>query len=168
MCRFPLFIISMAHFSMPNSIPISRLYILKFCIRVSNSLTFFAKSLMSSMYIRWLIYSCDLVSLYPPVHFWSMWLSGIIAITNINGDSASLRKIPPLILTWAKLFLPAVNSTLQASTVFSINVKTSLNILYIFRQCIIQVWGTMSEALLSSIQAIARFFSFALLSLIDV
>ena len=33
---FPLFIISMAHFSMLNSIPISWQHILFFCIRVSN------------------------------------------------------------------------------------------------------------------------------------
>ena len=35
---------------------------------------------MLSMYIKWLIFSCDLLSLYPAVHFLSMWLSGIIII----------------------------------------------------------------------------------------
>ena len=34
-CRFPLFIINMAHFSIPNSIPISWLYILTAGIRFS-------------------------------------------------------------------------------------------------------------------------------------
>ena len=34
------------------------------------------------MYIRWLIFSCDLLSLYPAVHFLSSWLSGIMAIMN--------------------------------------------------------------------------------------
>ena len=36
----PLFITSMAHFSTPNSIPISWLYILTVCIRVSNFILF--------------------------------------------------------------------------------------------------------------------------------
>ena len=43
-CRLPLFITSIAHFSMPNSIPMSRLYILTVCIRVSSSFSFFANS----------------------------------------------------------------------------------------------------------------------------
>ena len=51
-CLLPLFITSMAHFSMPNPIPISWLYILTVRIRVSNSFSFWAKSLMSSMYIE--------------------------------------------------------------------------------------------------------------------
>ena len=49
-CRLPLFIISMAHFSMLNSIPMPWLYIPTECIRVSNSFSFIANSLM---YIRW-------------------------------------------------------------------------------------------------------------------
>ena len=48
-CRFPIFITSMAHFSMPNSIPLSWLYIHTACIRVSNSSSFLANSLMSSI-----------------------------------------------------------------------------------------------------------------------
>ena len=92
---------------MPNSIPMSWLYILTACIRVCNSFPFFANSLMSSMYIRWLIFSEDLQSLYSAVHFLSMWLSGIIVIINSNGDSASPLNIPLWIL--AKLFLLAVN-----------------------------------------------------------
>ena len=39
-CRLPLFISSMAHFSMPNSIPMSWLYILFACIRVFSSFSF--------------------------------------------------------------------------------------------------------------------------------
>ena len=41
-CRFPLLIINMAHFSMQNSIPMSWLYILTACIRVSGSFSFLA------------------------------------------------------------------------------------------------------------------------------
>ena len=54
-CRFPLFIISMAHFSLLNSIPILLLYILTVCIWVSNSLSFLANSSISSLYIKTLI-----------------------------------------------------------------------------------------------------------------
>ena len=32
------------------------------------------------MYIRWLIFSCDLLSLYPAAHFLSMWFNGMMAI----------------------------------------------------------------------------------------
>ena len=84
---------SRLHFSIPNSIPIFWLYILTVCIRVSSSFSFFANSLMSSMYIRWFIFSCDLLSLYPAVHFLTMWFSGIMAIMNCRGDSASPWKI---------------------------------------------------------------------------
>ena len=38
------------------------------------------------MFIKWLIFSSDLLSLYPVVHFLSMWLNGIMAIMNSNGD----------------------------------------------------------------------------------
>ena len=55
-CRFPFFIIRMAHSSMPNAILISSLYILTACFRVSKSISFLANSLLSSMYIRWLIF----------------------------------------------------------------------------------------------------------------
>ena len=91
-CRFRFFIISMAHFSIPNSIPISRLYIPTACIIVSNSFSFLINSLMSFMYIRWLTFFCDLISLYPPVHFLSTWLSGMITISNSNGDNIMVRK----------------------------------------------------------------------------
>ena len=98
-----------------------------------------ANNLMSSMHIRWWIFSCDLVSLYPSVHFLNVWLSDIIAITNSNGDSTSPRKISLRILTSAKLFPPTINCTLQFSLVFSINFMTSSNILYILRRFIIQL-----------------------------
>ena len=62
---------------------------------------------MSSVYIRWMIFFSDLASLYLPVHFLSTLFSGIIAITNSNGNSASLWKIPLWIFTSGQLFLPA-------------------------------------------------------------
>ena len=49
-------ILCLAHFSLPNSIIVSRLYILTACIEVSNHFSFLVNSLISSMYIRWLIF----------------------------------------------------------------------------------------------------------------
>ena len=147
MCRFPLFIICVAYFSMRNSIPMSWLHILTTCIRVSNSFSFFTKSLMSSMYMRWLIFSCYLLSLYPSMHFLSMWLRSIIVITNSNGGRASTWNIPLWIFASTKILL-TVNSTLQVSMVFSINFMTSSDILYILRQFIIQLFRTISYVFL--------------------
>ena len=113
-CNFPLFITSTAYFSMVNSIRMSWLYILTAGIRVSSSFSFFSNSLMSSMYIRWLIFSCDLLSLFPAVHFLSTWLSGIIAIMNSNSDSEFPWRIP----VW--IFASVVNSTFQVFMVFLI------------------------------------------------
>ena len=69
---------------------------------------FFTNCLMSSMYIRWLIFSCDLLSLYPAVHFQNMWLSGIMAIMNCNSESESLWQTPLWIFASAKLLPPAI------------------------------------------------------------
>ena len=99
----------------------------------TSSFLFLAKSLMLSLYIKWLIYSCDVLSLYLAVHFLRMWLSNIMAITNCNGDSASPWNMPLWIFTSAKLCPPPVNSTLQVCRVFSINCMTWSGILYILR-----------------------------------
>ena len=55
-CRFSPFVICMAPFSQPNSFPISSLYIFTGCIRVPNSFSFLGNSLISPVYIRWLIF----------------------------------------------------------------------------------------------------------------
>ena len=106
--------------------------------------------------IKWLIFSCDLLSLYPAEHFLSMWLSDIIAIMNSNGNCASSWKIPLWISASAKLLPPAVNSALQVSMVFSIKFMTSCDIdnilLFILRffhinvcwWSFIEVWMTAS------------------------
>ena len=48
-CLFPVFLMSIAHFSMPHSIPLFWLYIPIVCIKLSHSFSFFAKSLIPSM-----------------------------------------------------------------------------------------------------------------------
>ena len=98
------------------------------------------------------------------MHFLSMLLSGIIAITISNSDSASPWNIPPRIFISAKIFPQAVNSTLQFFIVSSINFMISSYIFYILRQSIIQLCGTISYTVLWSIQAIDTFLRFALLS----
>ena len=57
-----------------------------------------------------------------------------MAITNSNGNSASPENMPLWIFTFAKLFPPAVNSTLQVCMVFLINCTNWSVILYILRQ----------------------------------
>ena len=79
------------------------------CIRVSKSFSFLVNSLMS-MYIRWFIFSYNLWSFYPPVHFPSTLLSDTIAITNNDSDSASLWKTPLRIFGSVKLFPSALFS----------------------------------------------------------
>ena len=147
---------------MPNSIPMSWLYILTEWMRVSSSFSFFANCFMLSMYIRLLIFSCDLLSLYQAVHFLSICLSGIIAIMNSKGDSASPWNIPLWVFVSAKLLPPAVYFTFL---VFMIKFMTLSDILYIFRQLIIQALQDVSYAFLLSFQAIARFFRLVLLLL---
>ena len=96
------------------------------------------------MYIKWLIFSSDQVSLYPAVYFFSMWLSGIMTIMNSNNDRVSPWKIPLWIFASAKLLPPAVNSTFQVFMILSIKIMTSCDILYILRLFIIQLCGTIS------------------------
>ena len=64
-CYFssPFLLLAGHFFSLKNSIPISWLYILIVCIWVSHSFSFLGNSLMSSLYIRWLIFSSDLLNL---------------------------------------------------------------------------------------------------------
>ena len=71
------------------------------------------------------------------MHFLNIWLKGIIAITNSKSDNTSHWKIPLWIFTSVKLFPPAVISTLYM--VFSINLMTSPDILYILKRSIIQL-----------------------------
>ena len=70
----------------------------------------FAYSLMSSIYIRWLVFPCDLLSLSSAVHFLSIWLNGIMEIINSKSDRTSWN-IPLWIFTLPKPFpLPLISS----------------------------------------------------------
>ena len=60
-----------------------------------------------------------------------------MTIMNSKGDSASPWKIPLWIFVSAKLFPPAINSTLQFFMVFSMKGMVSCDILYILWQFII-------------------------------
>ena len=142
-------IIIMAHFSVSNFIPMYSLYILTACIRISIFFfSFLVNSLISFIYIKWLIFSCDLVSLYRPVHFLSMWFSGIIAITNSNDDSASLWKIAFWILTSTKFFPSSCQFYFQVFHDFLNKFYDSVGILYSLILSFIQLCGTISHAFL--------------------
>ena len=75
------------------------------CIRCSNSFSFIVNSLMLSMWLWKLICSSVLWRLYPPVYLYKMKLSGIITITNGNGDNESILKTLLLLPTPEKIFL---------------------------------------------------------------
>ena len=68
------------------------------------------------IFVFWLFLLCWLCIIYV------IW--GIKAITNSNGDSASLWKVPPKIFTLVKLYPPAVYSTILFSMIFPINFMT--------------------------------------------
>ena len=120
------------------------MYMLAACFRVSRLFFFiFANNLIPSMYNGWFIFSYDLLSLYPLVHFLSMGLSGIIAITKSNGDSATLWKILLWIFTSIKLFPLAISSNLQFSIVFLIDFMTSVYLFHILSQSIIYHCGSI-------------------------
>ena len=94
-CLFPLFLMSMGHFSAPDSIPISWQHIFIVCIRVSNSFSIFFCKQLDVVHVHkavnlFLRFS---KSVATSVQFLSRWLSGIIAITNNNGESASPWKM---------------------------------------------------------------------------
>ena len=139
-------------------------YILTACIRVSSSLVIFLLRVWCHPCTLgdWYFFSCGLLSLYPAVHFVSMWLNDIMAIRNSKGDRASPWKIPlcfSLTSSSCSLF------HLQVFMVLSINFMSSCDILYILRQRIIQLCETISCSFLYSIQAIPIFFRLVLLSL---
>ena len=119
-CRLPLFIISLVHFSMANYIPISWQYILS--VLTFPILSHFWQTVWyrQCKLGRW-CFSCDSCGWNPPVYSLGKWLSGIIAITNCNGDSAFPWKIFLWIFISVKLFPSAVSSPHQFSMVFSVN-----------------------------------------------
>ena len=95
------------------------------------------------MYIKWLIFSCYLLSLYSAVHILRMWLSGIMPIKNSKCDRASPWNTPLWIFNSAKLCLRAINCTLQVCMFFPINYMILSVILYILRQFSIHIWGSI-------------------------
>ena len=140
-CCFPLLIIFMAQFSMPNSIHISCLYFLSAFIRGSNSFSF-----LQTVWCRHLVVNLFL----------------IITITNSNGDSASPWNIPFWIFISAKLLPPEVNSTLQFFLVSSMNF---VGYLVHFETIYCPVWRDHIVCFLLSIHTIAKFLRLVLFSL---
>ena len=79
--------------------------------------------------------------MYPPVHFLSMWLNGIMSITNSNDDSVSPWNIPLWISTSTNLCSLAINSCLQFFVVSSIYFITSSDISYIWESLLFSFAG---------------------------
>ena len=95
--RFPLYIHCMAHFSMPNSIPIFSLYMLTACISVSNSFSFFV------VHIHLVVeFTSDL---HPLVHFLSKW-NILISINWITMTRKSGKHLHVTYGTTTQLFWP--------------------------------------------------------------
>ena len=87
---------------------------------------------MSSIYIKWLTFSCDLLSLYPTVHFLSMWFRGIMAIMNSRGGIATLWKIPICILFQPSFFLRLLIQPSSFFMVCSMKFMVSCDILFLY------------------------------------
>ena len=94
--------------------------------------------------IMWLIFSCVSISLYPPVHFqichWksSSLLQKVMVIAHLPGTYHS--EFSPQLSFFLRLSVPLSNFFMASSMNFII----STDILYILRQSIIQLCGTIS------------------------
>ena len=97
----------------------------------------------SSLNRRWLIFSPP-PKLYLALALHITWVSGIMHITNNKWDKLSPWKIPPFMLTFAKLSPHEFNSVCQ----FAIDLFTNLRMLSdtcrSSRLSNIQEWGTIS------------------------
>ena len=87
----PRFIMSIAHFSMSNSIPISWMYVLIVCINL-QSFSFFRYFYIIHVHkvISLFLWFCKF---FAPMFYQSIYLSGIIARTNSSGDSEFSWKV---------------------------------------------------------------------------
>ena len=127
----------------------SWLYIFTASIRVYDSFSFLANSLMSSMNNRWLIFTC--------IRQCISWVCGCVASSLLQIIMVIVH-LPGIYLSGSLLQLSlaptAVNSTLRVFMVFSIKFMTLCDILNVLRHFI-----TLS------IHAIDKFFRLVLLSL---
>ena len=155
---FPLFIIHMAYFSMPNSVPI---FLTVYSYSLYEGFQFFFIFFGEQFAVVHVHRVVDLFSRFLEFSFTCAFpkyvIDSFIAITNSNGDSASPWNIPLRIFTSVKLFLHAVSSIHQFFIVILINFMTS--------QSIMQLYETLSNTFSLSIHTITRFFRPFLLSL---
>ena len=75
-------------------------------------------------------------------------MSSIFSLTYSSGERESPWNMPLWIVTYARVYFPVGNSTLQFSMTFGMKFMTLLNILNIFRHSIIEVRGTWNVGLL--------------------
>ena len=99
----PLWMLTSAHFSTPDSILMSPETVLTVWAKVSISVVPLPNSLMSSMNIWWLILLPPFSSWYPSSILFRTLVIGIITTMKSSGDGESPWKIPLLMLTSANL-----------------------------------------------------------------
>ena len=144
MCRFPLLMIRIVNFSMPNSILIWWLYILTACI---FQFFFIFDKLFDVVHVHLVIdHFQRFVKFVSSCAFpkYIKWHHHYYS----NGDRPSPWKIPHWIFTSAMRFPPAVNSTLQFFIIFLKNFMTLSDIKNNLRWFIIQLCGTISHTFL--------------------
>ena len=139
----PLWILTSAHFSIPNSILTSPETILTVWTNVSISLVPLPNSLMPSMNIRWLIMLPPFLSWYPTSILSRTLVTGNIATVKSSGDSESPWKNPLLMLTPANLVPELVGIVIQLVIVFLRNLMVFSSASYISRHSISYEHGIM-------------------------
>ena len=151
-CIFPLLIMSMAHFSRPNSIPISWIYILIVGLRISNSFSFF--------FSFWKQLAVVYVHLVVNLFLWLTkfvcdWVATLLLqIVMVTGH------LPGIYLSG---IFPELSFFSSCQFHFSVFHGFRHN-LYILKQSIFQPYGTYRRPLLS-IPAITT-FSFCFFALL--
>ena len=145
-CNFPLLVLKVAHFPIPNSILMSSLHSLTVCSRDSISLSLLLYNFKWSMKSRWLRrLRCKL---YPALCCLRRLVIGIIAVTKSMGDSESPWNTPLLMSTSHSVPPPTVSIVFQCSIRFSMKVRRFVSTPTSLKLSWVQECGTMSYALL--------------------
>ena len=107
-CHFPLFLTRMAHISMQNFIPLSKAAY-SYCLNQSLWFFFIFCKHLVIVHVYELINFLFGFNIFLVPNAFSIYVIGIMAITNRNGKGASPWKIRPWIFTSVKVY-PVDNS----------------------------------------------------------
>ena len=145
-CYFPQFIINVAYFSMQNSIPITWLYTLTACIRVSNP-----------FFHVWQTVSCPCSWFFLVIYEVSKECNSVAS--SILQIGIVIMQTPFWILTSAKLF-PGFQFHNPVFQGFHDKLYDFVAYLVYFEKSFIQLFAIVSYDVLLSVDGIARFFFF--------